>query len=132
MPDAALDEVIAQRHASVTHIYRTLTGMSGDLQHFFPKLDETLPMTADGVLLNPDGTPAAGVSVEALEPVYGSGEANGQDALAKVGWTPPLAVTDARGAFRLNLPTVPTPANGLQLQMRGANATLQTASSTFC
>src|SRR5450432_1526787 len=38
VPDAALDEVIAQRHAAVTHIYRTLNGMQGDLQDFFPKL----------------------------------------------------------------------------------------------
>ena len=68
VPDAALDEVIAQRHAAVTHIYRTLTGMHGDLREFFPKLSDTLPTTADGILLNPDGTPAAGVSVEALEP----------------------------------------------------------------
>ncbi len=125
VPDAALDEVIAQRHAAVTHIYRTLNGMSGDLQDFFPKLDETLPTSADGILLNPDGTPAAGVSVEALEPVYAKDEAIGKNALAKAGWTPPLAVTDARGAFRLNLPTVPIPAQGLQLQIRGANALLQ-------
>ena len=33
-----------------------------------------------------------------------------------------MAVTDARGAFRLNLPTVPIPLNGIQLQVRGANA----------
>lgn len=126
LPDTALAEVLAQRQQAVTHIYRTLNGMQSDLQDFFPKLDDTLPATADGILLNPDGSPAAGVSVEALEPAYTNDEALGQNALAKAGWTPPVAVTDARGAFKLNLPTVPIPANGLQLQVRGANALVLT------
>ncbi|MGZ5021687.1 MAG: hypothetical protein ACXWFY_04100, partial [Chthoniobacterales bacterium] len=124
LPDSALRDVLAQRQLAVTHVYRTLDAMQGDLQKFFPKLSDPLPAIADGILLNPDGTPAAGVAVEALEPNYGD-DANAKNALAKVGWTFPSAVTDARGAFRLNLPTVQIPGRGLQLRVRGANAQLE-------
>src|SRR6266480_2435709 len=71
LPESALNDVIAQRQLAATHVYRTLDAMQGDLKDFFPKLSDTLPTTADGVLLNPDGTPAAGVAVEAQQPDYG-------------------------------------------------------------
>jgi hypothetical protein len=125
VPPDALREVIAQKQAAVTHIYRTLDGVNRDLQTFFPKLSDTLPAAVDGVLLNPDGSPAAGVSVEALEPAYTREETTTNPALTSVAWARPQDVTDARGAFRLNLPAVPIPANGLKLQMRGANALLE-------
>lgn len=125
IPPEALREVIAQKQAATTHIYRTLDGMQKDLTQFFPKLTDILPTTADGVLLNPDGSPAAGVAVEAAEPAYTADEIGRNKALEKVSWARPQTVTDARGAFRLNLPPVPVPTKGLQLQLRGANAALQ-------
>ncbi|MDQ6611037.1 MAG: hypothetical protein M3Y64_01280, partial [Gemmatimonadota bacterium] len=125
VPPEALHEVIAQKQLAVTHIYRTLDGINRDLKDFFPKLSETLPPSVDGVLLNPDGSPAAGVSVEALEPAYTRDETNANPKLANVSWVRPQDVTDARGAFRLNLAAVPVPLNGLKLQVRGANALLE-------
>src|SRR5690349_22867500 len=52
LPSEALQEVMAQKQAAVTHIYRTLDGMQRDLKEFFPKITETLPTMADGILLN--------------------------------------------------------------------------------
>ena len=125
MPPEALRELIAQKQAATTHIYRTLDGMNRDLTDFFPKLTDTLPAVADGVLLNPDGSPAAGVSVTAMEPAYTADEVKNNGALVNVSWARPQVMTDARGAFRLNLPLVPVPTLGLKLQVRGANAQLE-------
>ncbi len=125
VPPEALREVIAQKQLAVTHIYRTLDGMNRDLKEFFPQVTDTLPTVMDGVLLNPDGSPAVGVSVEAAEPVYTPEEKKANGALANVSWVRPQVVTDDRGAFRLNLPPVPVPTLGLKLQMRGANALLE-------
>ena len=125
MPPESLHEVIAQKQQAITHVYRTLDGMQRDLRDFFPKVSETLPGVAEGILLNPDGTPAVGVSVEALDPVYSQDERKTNAALALVSWAKPRAVTDARGAFRLNLQPVPIPVAGLKLQLRGENALLE-------
>lgn len=122
VPPEALREVMAQKQASVTHIYRTLDGMQRDLKEFFPKITETLPTAVEGILLNRDGTPAIGVSVEALAPAYAQDERNRLGALGSVAWTQPQTVTDERGGFRLALPPMPLPVDGLRLQVRGANA----------
>src|SRR4051794_28902128 len=47
VPPDALREVMAQKQAAVTHIYRTLDGMQQDLKDFFPKINETLPTVAE-------------------------------------------------------------------------------------
>ncbi|MDD5199093.1 MAG: hypothetical protein PHC88_04760 [Terrimicrobiaceae bacterium] len=125
VPREALREVIAQKQAAVTHIYRTLDGMQKDLRDFFPKITETLPTVADGILLNRDGTPAAGISVEALAPAYSPEEKKAHGAQANVPWTAPQDLTDVRGGFRLNLPPVPLPVAGLRLQLRGENAVME-------
>lgn len=125
VPPEALREVMAQKQAAVTHIYRTLDGMQQDLKDFFPKITETLPTVAEGILLNRDGTPAAGVSVEALAPAYAQNEKNRLGALGNVPWSQPQTVTDERGGFRLALPPLPLPVDGLRLQVRGANAQVE-------
>lgn len=131
VPAEALQHVIAEKKLATTHVYKALDALGDDLGHFFPKVSDTLPPAIDGVLLNPDGVPAAGVMVEAAAPVYGAAELAaakaGKLSLDQVQWPLPHALTDQRGAFRLDLPTVPAPSAGLQLHVRGGNgdATLE-------
>jgi hypothetical protein len=112
--DAAFDRAIARREVAIARVYSTLDEVKTDLQRFFPKVTDVMPPSVSGVVFNPDGAPAARVSVRALEPRYT------QTSRAAVGWTHPRAVTDDRGAFRLKLPHVPLPEqHDLQLEVRG-------------
>lgn len=125
IPPEALHDVLAAKQAAITHVYRALNLMNNDLKGFFIKVTDALPAVIDGILLNPDGLPAERVSVEALAPVYTQQEIAADKNLAAVSWSTPQDTTDARGGFKLNLPSVPAPENGLRLMVRGGNATFQ-------
>jgi hypothetical protein len=119
----AIGELVAARELAFARVYDQLDGLKNDLVEFFPQVPEVLPASVEGQLLNPNGQPAAGVSVEAERPSYPS--PNGKAAkngAPDVAWTTPRTITDARGAFSLALPTVPIPADGLQLSVKGADA----------
>ena len=123
-PDA-IKEVIAQKQLAVTQVYKTLDLVRKDLDRFLIKVTETLPPALDGVLLNSDGTPAANLSVVAQAPQYTTDEIKKDPQLAHVAWPRPENKTDALGAFKLNMPNVPVPQNGLMLQVRGASDSLE-------
>lgn len=122
VPPDALAEVVALKRDAVTRVYETLDVIQADLERFFPKVAEPLPPRVEGVLLNSDGTPAKHVSVTAPAPDYSESELEGDARLANLRWGVPRDVTDARGAFSLQLPSAPAPAGGLTLRVRGANA----------
>ncbi|MFM2399419.1 MAG: hypothetical protein RL341_1576, partial [Pseudomonadota bacterium] len=125
IPDAAIQNVIADKQIAATHIYKTLDIIGKDLTLFFPKVLACMPGAVSGTLLNPDGSVAPGVIVEALQPAYS--DKDKQDAAAAnvslnlAGWSTPHAVSDARGTFKINLPSVPIPEKGLVLSVRGGN-----------
>jgi len=124
LPNESLKELIAEKQLGTTHLYKTLNVINKDLKGFFPKVAETMPPRIEGVLLSPDGTPAQHLSVEAQPPKYTAAEIAANKSLANVSWARPRDVTDARGAFVLNLPSVPTPAGGLALKVSGASGSL--------
>jgi hypothetical protein len=125
IPDAAIQSVIEDKQIAATHVYKTLEVIGKDLTVFFPKVLATMPGAVDGTLLNPDGSTASGVIVEALQPVYSAQDkidaANAKVSLDLASWSTPHAVTDARGTFKINLPSVPMPAAGLVLRAKGGN-----------
>jgi hypothetical protein len=127
VPPDALKEVIAQKQLAVTQVFKTLDVVHKDLGDFLIKVADPIAPALDGVLLNPDGTPAAGLSVEAQAPQYTQAEIKADPKLANFAWPQPHTVTDARGAFRLAVPTVPVPSNGLALTVRGASDSLTLA-----
>jgi uncharacterized membrane protein YgcG len=118
---AQVKDIVAQRLEAVTQVYMTLDIVKSDLKDFFPKVPEILPPTIDGRLLNPDGTPAAFVSVQALPPPP---PADGDGAVERP-WPLRETQTDRRGAFGLTLPTHPVPDNGLRLRVTGANSSTE-------
>lgn len=112
-----IEAIVAERIDSVAAVYKTLDVVKKDLKDFFPKVPEILPSTLDGRLLNPDGTPAEFVLVQALAPPpVGSGTTKLERA-----WPRPETNTDRRGAFRLTLPPRPVPDDGLKLLVTGGN-----------
>ncbi|HEU4532991.1 MAG TPA: hypothetical protein VFS00_02695, partial [Polyangiaceae bacterium] len=117
VPQPAFDELLRHRARAATRIYAAVEALGHDLGDFFTKVSDALPPSLTGVFLNPDGSPARRVSVEALSPAYGPGEAS------EVAWPVPRDTTDARGSFGLLLPQVPVPKAGLTLRVRGADAT---------
>jgi hypothetical protein len=117
VPSPAFDELVRQRSRAATRIYEAVEALGDDLTRFFAPVSDALPPSLTGVFLNPDGSPARQVSVEALPPAYGPDEA--QD----VAWPVPRDTTDARGSFGLVLPQVPVPKAGLTLRIRGADGT---------
>jgi hypothetical protein len=123
VPESALREVIEGKQEAFTRVYRTLDMIHRDLTDFFPRVSEPLPARLEGTLLNPDGTPAAHVSVEAPAPEYSSAETKAEPALRSLRWSAPRDVTDARGGFTLVLPAAPVPEGGLALRIRGAGTT---------
>ncbi len=115
----ALETALKDRLKSVGEVYGTLKRVGRDLTEFFPKVPEILPPFLDGRLLNPDATPAANVSVRALEPPPVNGETRP--------WPQAEVRTDDRGGFRLALPPRPVPEAGLQLVVTGGNRQIETA-----
>ena len=113
---AQLGSLLQERLQSVTHVYSTLTMVGKDLVDFFPKVPEILPPTISGRLLNPDGSPAAFVSVQADEPTPDAGDPTAP-------WPTPQTTTDRRGAYQLGLPPRPVPTSGLTLLVQGSNRT---------
>lgn len=122
VPHAALADVIKNRQLAVANVFKTLDVIKGDLSTFFPKITDTLPPVLDGTVLNPNGSPAANVSVEVQQPFtnFTTSATNGS-ALA-LGWPNPRTVTDERGGFRVQLPTIPVPETGLKLTVRGSDS----------
>ena len=120
IPNEAIADMIREKSLAVTHVYKTLDAIQVDLKNFFPRVVPALPGQLTGLLLNPDGSPAADLSVEAQAPVYSNDEVAANPSLATLSWPAPQAMTDARGAFRLRLPSVPVPADGLALRIRGS------------
>ena len=127
VPREALHDLIQQKQAAITHVYKTLDAVHQDMRKggFLQNVPEAMPGMIDGVLLNPDGTPARNVSVQALEPVYTREEQDANGALKDLRWAVPQDVTDARGGFRLNLSAAPLPLNGLSLRVMGGNGALE-------
>lgn len=123
IPEEALSGVIREKQEAFTQVYRTLDLIHTDLTDFFPRVAEPLPARIDGTVLNPDGTPAEHVSVEAPAPDFSTAELQADERLRELRWGTPRDVTDARGGFSLQLPSAPAPAVGLRLRIRGAGAT---------
>ena len=121
VPLEAIRDVIAEKQLAITQVYKTLDVIHGDLKTYFPKLSDTLPMQLSGIVLNPDGSPAAGLSITAEAPKYAADEIAANPVLKAVQWPAPHDITDARGGFRLTVPAVPVPKDGLILDIRGAN-----------
>jgi hypothetical protein len=113
-----LASIVQQRLASITQVYSTLDVIKGDLKTFFPKVPEILPPQINGRLVNPDGRDAEGVSVRALQP---TGDASGFP------WPTPEALTDRRGAFKLQVPPRPIPDDGIRLLVTGSNRIVEFA-----
>ena len=112
-----IEALVAERIDSVAAVYKTLDFVERTLKDFFPKVPEILPSTLDGRLLNPDGTAAEFVLVQALAPPpVGSGNTKIERA-----WPRRETHTDRRGAFRLSLPPHPVPDDGLKLLVTGGN-----------
>jgi hypothetical protein len=116
----AVQEIIQAHRLSVTRVHSTLNQVGRDLQDFFPRVPEVLPPRITGQALNPDGTAAASVTVEALKPE--SLLSNGGIASP---WPTRRTVTDHRGVFSLSLPTVPVPERGLRLRFQGGTGTAE-------
>lgn len=124
LPDEAIKEMIAEKQLGTTHLYKTLKVINKDLQAFFPKVAQAFPPRIEGVLLNPDGTAAQRLAVEALPPKYTPAEISADKTLQNVAWPKPQDITDARGAFVLNLPSAPIPSGGLALKVNGAGSSV--------
>jgi hypothetical protein len=114
--EQAIGEIVAARELSFARVYAQLDSLKNDLVEFFTQVPETLPLEVRGQLLNPDGSPAASVSVEAPKPAAADG--NGAQPYP---WPGARTITDARGAFALPLPTVPIPEAGLELVVKGSD-----------
>lgn len=113
---AAIGQLIEARQFAATAVYRRLAQFNDELEGFFTGVVPTLPAKLTGELINPDGTPADRIQVEALRPEFGRNEGVGEFA-----WAPRKAVTDRRGMFSLSLPPLRVPQNGLRLRLRGRN-----------
>ncbi len=122
VPDEAISEIIEGSRDALTRVYRALDVIRVDLKEFFPRVLDALPPRLEGVLLNPDGSPAPNVSVEVPAPQYTEEERKADAKLDTLRWGNPRDVTDDRGAFALALPVAPSPADGLLLRVRGAGA----------
>lgn len=104
-------ELIRGRLQATQRVHATLQHLGKDLKDFFPTVHDVLPPRLQGRLVNPDGGPAAGVSVS-LHPVHGG---NGADRYAR-----PVR-TDRSGAFSLKPEPVPIPDDGLVLSAQAGD-----------
>jgi hypothetical protein len=113
--------LLEQRAVATTQVLRTVDRISADLDRFRPLVPASLPPSINGVVLGPDGSPAAQVRVRALEPT-GVATTESQETFSlTLPWPNPEALTDSRGGFRLTLPPRPLPDDGLTLLVRGGN-----------
>lgn len=112
-----VERILEQRKAAAAQVYTTLDVIRRDMVEFFPKVPEVLPQAVDGRLFNPDGRPAQQVWVEALEPAA--------DDAPAAPWPRSRTLTDARGAFRLSLPSRPVPDDGLALRVTGSDQSIE-------
>jgi hypothetical protein len=118
--DEQFADLVKERQNAVSRVFTTLDLVSKDLTAYIPLVPETFPTAISGRLVNPDGTPAAHVSVRALEPTTTTTTTAGTFGLT-LPWPNPEARTDGRGAFRLSLPPRPIPDKGLTLLVLGSN-----------
>lgn len=116
-------ELVDARVQATGAVFKQLGSFKDELGEsgFFTGIPATLAPKLRGELLNPDGTPAERIMVEALRPQFGSQE--GMDGV-DFAWAVPKAVTDRRGKFSLRLPALRAPQDGLRLRLRGQNAIL--------
>jgi hypothetical protein len=114
----AIGQIVAARELSFVRVYSQLGSLRNDISEFFSMVPETLPLSVRGQLLNPDGSAAAYVSVEAARPADADGNGNGAEPYP---WPGARTLTDARGSFSLPLPTVPVPDGGLELDVKGSD-----------
>ncbi|NOD32777.1 hypothetical protein [Ruegeria atlantica] len=120
-----INDLVDQRVQATGAVFRQLETIRKDLTDgFLGAVVPTLAPKLRGELINPDGTPAERVIVEALRPTFTASE--GIDN-ADFSWAVKAAVTDARGLFSLDLPNLRLPQNGLRLRIRGQNTTLTEA-----
>ncbi|MCL6285091.1 hypothetical protein M3P21_16295 [Ruegeria sp. 2012CJ41-6] len=124
-PDAVA-ELVERRSLGMTAVFRQLGTFKKDLGEagFFAGFPATLATKLRGEILNPDGSPAERLIVEAMRPEFGSNEGMGS-----FSWPVPKTVTDRRGRFSLALPGLRAPQSGLRLRLRGQNASLTHAVS---
>jgi hypothetical protein len=128
LSDEQILHLLRRQGSSQSQIYDMLEQIQNDLHDYFSKVPEVMPALLQGQLLNPDGTPAACVSVTATLPdsigplVYAR---DIKEALSPLGdhkhhddpplkggprqsaWISPQTLTDTRGSFALPLPPVP-------------------------
>ena len=115
----AFSDFVKVRKLAVTQVHKSLTKIRADLSKFFPKIRELFPETISGELVNPDGTPAERVSVEAQKPEYTPDEK-----VTNISWPTPNAITDKRGVFTLKMPRLPLPEKGLNMRVRGRSSSV--------
>jgi hypothetical protein len=117
--------LLEQRAVATTQVLRTVDRISADLDRFRPLVPASLPPSINGVVLNPDGSPAAQVRVRALEPTGVTTTGSQETFSLTLPWPNPQVLTDTRGGFRLALPARPLPDDGLTLLVIGGNRTAE-------
>lgn len=111
LTDEALQGLLDERRRSSKAVFSTLEMVQKDLIQFFPQVPQVLPRRLLGEVLLANGAPAVRLAVTADRP----------DLAAGASWPNPRATTNSLGMFTLELPTVPIPAGGLTLTVRGQN-----------
>ncbi len=125
LSEEILNELVDQRVQATGAIFRQLDTIREDLAGgFLGAVVPTLAPKLRGELINPDGTPAERVIVEALRPTFTDNEGIDNSSFS---WAVKAAVTDKRGLFSLDLPNLRVPQGGLTLRIRGQNTTLTEA-----
>lgn len=114
--DAVKRAAEAQR-AAITQIYRAIERLSADLDKVAKSTPRVMSPVLQGTILNPDGSPAAGVTIAAERPGYVTADAVGKPPA----WASPTTQTDPGGSFALNLPVHPVPGGGLKLAVRSGH-----------
>ena len=118
---AQVKAVLADRITAAAQVFTTLDHVKKDLVLYIPQVPEQLPAAITGRFVNPDGSPAASVSVRALAPDGPSTTDLGPEpAAAARGRTPRRAPTHAA---RSGSPCRrgPLPDSGLRLLLTGGN-----------
>ena len=101
----AVVELIRGRLQATQRVHLTLQHLGKDLKDFFPKVHDVLPPRLQGRLVNPDGSPAAGVGVT----LHARQNGSSSDVYARP------ARTDRHGGFTLKTQPVRIPDDGLIL-----------------
>ena len=119
LSEEAIARLLDERTFAAGEIFRRLATFRTEIEEFFVGVRAVLPPKLRGELVNPDGSPAASVTVEVLRPTYGAAEGVGD-----IAWASRHFFTDRRGRFAIDLQAVPIPQNGIVLRVRGGNGTL--------